>query len=66
MLRRFESGTGITNNQGAGDLANDPGVKGLSNTKLQSGLPKGFSPRVWAENPDINGGLPYLIANPPK
>jgi hypothetical protein len=56
----------ITNKgQGAGNVEDDPGIKALSNTKLQSDLPKGFSPRVWKENADINGGLPYLIANPP-
>jgi hypothetical protein len=58
--------SGITNeSQGAGNVANDPGIKGLSNTKLQSKLPNGFNPRVWAENPNINNGLPYLIDNPP-
>ena len=58
--------SGITNKwQGAGNVADDPGLKGLSNRKLQSGLPRGFNPRVWTENPDINGGLPYLIDNPP-
>ncbi len=44
---------------------NDPGIKGLSNAQLQSGLPKGFSPRIWSEDADINSGLPYLIANAP-
>jgi hypothetical protein len=58
--------SGITNkSQGAGNIANDPGIKGLSNTKLQSGLPNGFSPRIWAENPNVNGGLPYLLTNAP-
>jgi hypothetical protein len=58
--------SGISNKeQGAGNIADDPGIKGLSNTKLQAGLPKGFNPRVWTENADINGGLPYLVANPP-
>lgn len=41
------------------------GVTGLTTTQLQSGLPAGFDPHVWAENPDVNEGLPYLIANPP-
>ena len=41
------------------------GTVGLTTQQLQSGLPAGFSPRVWAENPHINNGLPYLIANPP-
>jgi hypothetical protein len=58
--------SGITDKgQGAGNVANDPGIKGLSSTKLTSGLPKGFNPRVWTERPDINGGLPYLVDNPP-
>jgi hypothetical protein len=58
--------SGITDpGQGAGIPANDPGIKGLSDKKLKSGLPKGFDPKVWNEDPNINGGLPYLIANPP-
>jgi hypothetical protein len=51
--------------QGVGNIPNDKGVKGLSTKKMTSGLPKGFSKRVWAESTDINNGLPYLIANPP-
>ena len=59
--------SGITNlSQGAGNIANDPGITGLSTSQLQSGLPTGFDPKIWAENPNINNGLPYLIANPPK
>jgi hypothetical protein len=59
--------SGITNrSQGAGNIANAPGIKGLSDSKLKSGLPKDFNPTIWAENPDINNGLPYLIHNPPK
>jgi hypothetical protein len=58
--------TGVTNlAQGAGNIANDPGIKGLSNAKLLSHLPGGFNPRIWAETPNINGGLPYLVDNPP-
>jgi hypothetical protein len=37
----------------------------LSDSKLKSGLPKGFNPKIWNEDSNINGGLPYLIANPP-
>lgn len=59
--------TGITKlSQGAGNVANDPGIKGKTTAQLQSGLPKGFSRKVWAENPSINDGFPYLIANPPS
>jgi len=41
------------------------GVTGLTTEQLQSGLPTGFDPKVWAEKPKLNGGLPYLVANPP-
>jgi hypothetical protein len=43
-----------------------PGITGLTTSQLQSSLPAGFDPTVWAENPSINNGLPYLIANPPQ
>ena len=59
--------SGITDpSQGAGSPSNDPGITGETTTQLQAGLPAGFDPTVWAENPSINGGLPYLIANPPE
>jgi hypothetical protein len=51
--------------KGTGNRGNEPGLKGLTTTELQSGLPNGFDPKVWAENPSINNGFPYLIANPP-
>jgi hypothetical protein len=52
--------------QGAGNVANDPGIKGLSDSQLKSGLPKGFNPKIWSEDSNINGGLPYLLANRPQ
>jgi hypothetical protein len=59
--------SGITNlSQGAGNIANDPGITGETTAQLQATLPAGFDPTIWAENPSINGGLPYLIANPPQ
>jgi hypothetical protein len=59
--------SGITNlSDGAGNVANDPGITGETSAQLQSGLPAGFDPTIWAENPSINNGLPYLIANPPQ
>lgn len=59
--------SGITNpSQGAGTPPNDPGITGLTSKKLQSGLPAGFSAKIWAEDPSINNGFPYLIANPPQ
>jgi hypothetical protein len=59
--------SGITNlSQGAGSPANDPGITGETTAQLQSALPTGFDPTIWAESPSINNGLPYLINNPPQ
>jgi hypothetical protein len=59
--------SGISNlSQGVGNVANDPGVTGETTAQLQSGLPAGFDPTIWAEDSNINNGLPYLIANPPQ
>jgi hypothetical protein len=41
------------------------GITGLTTQQLQSGLPTGFDPKIWAEKPNINNGFPYLINNPP-
>jgi len=41
-------------------------IVGLTTQQFQSGLPDGFDPAIWAENANINGGLPYLINNPPQ
>ncbi len=58
--------SGITNpSGGAGNRSNDPGITGLTTTQLQSGLPTGFDSSIWGQSPSINGGLPYLLANPP-
>jgi len=45
---------------------NQKGIKGLTSQQLQSGLPDGFGPKIWAEDAAINNGFPYLIANPPQ
>lgn len=59
--------TGITDvRKGAGNIKNDPGITGLSDTDLKSGLPTGFAAATWGEDASINGGLPYLLANPPS
>jgi hypothetical protein len=42
------------------------GVKGLTTSEFQSGLPAGFDPSVWTQSLSINNGYPYLIANPPQ
>lgn len=59
--------TGVSDpSKGAGNIANDAGITGLTDAQLKSGLPAGFDPAIWAQDPAINGGLPYLIANPPR
>ncbi len=50
---------------GAGNVANDPGIVGLSDAQLKSGLPKGFAPKIWKESAGVNGGYPYLRSNTP-
>jgi len=58
--------SGITNlNQGAGNIADDPGITGLTTVQFQSGLPAGFDLKIWAESAKIDDGFPYLLANPP-
>ena len=51
--------------QGAGNIANDPGITGLTTQQFTSGLPAGFDKKVWKEKAGINGGYPYLIDLPP-
>jgi hypothetical protein len=58
--------TGISNpSQGAGNIANDPGITGLSDEQLKSALPAGFDRKVWAQSPNTNFGYPYLLENMP-
>lgn len=57
--------TGETNlAKGAGNMKNDPGITGLDDDQLKSGLPAGFDPAIWAQDANINNGWPYLINNP--
>jgi len=59
--------SGITSSsQGAGSPSNDPGIKANTTAQLKSGLPGGFGATVWGEATGLNGGLPYLLAIPPK
>jgi len=60
--------SGITNpSQGAGNIANDRGITGLTTAQFQSGLPAGFEPSIWGEKSNIDDGFPYLLANlPPR
>jgi hypothetical protein len=58
--------SGVSNpHQGAGNVPDDPGIAGLTDAQLKSGLPAGFDPSLWAQNPKINNDYPYLLANPP-
>lgn len=52
--------------QGAGNIANDSGITGLTSQQLQQGLPPGFDPKVWAQSPGKNQGFPYLKDLPAK
>jgi hypothetical protein len=59
--------SGISNpGQGAGNIPNDPGLDGLTTAQLQAGAAAYLPPQVWGLNPKINGGLPYLLFNPPS
>ncbi|HEY3638112.1 MAG TPA: hypothetical protein VGK90_08150 [Rhizomicrobium sp.] len=51
------------NGTGEGNVS---GLTGLTTKQMKSTLPTGFDPSVWAEDKKINGGFPYLIANPPE
>jgi hypothetical protein len=44
----------------------DNGMTGLTDTQLKSQLPTGFDPSIWGQDPNINGGYPYLRGNPPN
>ena len=57
--------SGVGSTQGVGNIANAAGVTGLTSGQLQSGLPSGFDATVWGNSSLINGGLPYLLGNPP-
>jgi hypothetical protein len=58
--------SGISNpHQGTGNIPDDPGIAGITDAQLKSGLPADFDPKVWAQNQKINNGDPYLIDNPP-
>jgi hypothetical protein len=56
------STSGTTKGTGSGNVA---GLTGLTSDELQSGLPAGFDPAIWAEQAGFNSGFPYLINNPP-
>lgn len=53
---------GTIQGAGYGDVS---GITGLTTVQFQSGLPQDFDLTVWDEKERVNGGLPFLIANPP-
>lgn len=53
--------SGIGQGCGTGSCA---GVTGLTDAQLKSGLPAGFDPAIWGQDPSVNNGYPYLLANP--
>jgi hypothetical protein len=58
--------SGIENpTQGAGNVYNDKGLKGLSEAQFRRAAMRHFDPAVWGESASINNGYPYLLANPP-
>jgi filamentous hemagglutinin family protein len=57
--------SGVGSTHGVGNIVSAPGVTGLTTVQFQSGLPSGFDASVWGSSPSIDGGMPYLLANPP-
>jgi hypothetical protein len=55
--------SGVMNCAGYTDSGVD--CTGLTTGQLQSALPAGFDPAVWGQDPAVNNGYPYLLANPP-
>jgi len=58
--------SGIAASHGIGNVLNAGGVTGLTTAQFQSGLPSGFTASIWGSDPSINGGMPYLLENPPS
>lgn len=59
------------NYTGAGDgfgcgAGSCTGATGLTHLEITGGLPSGFDPAIWAWDPSINAGWPYLLNNPPQ
>jgi len=41
-------------------------VNGLTDAQMKTNLPAGFDRTIWGQDPNINNGWPYLLANPPQ
>jgi hypothetical protein len=52
--------------KGAGNVRDQAGLTAFSDAQLKTGLPKGFDPKIWRQDANINGGYPYLLSNPPR
>ncbi|HWA90586.1 MAG TPA: GLUG motif-containing protein [Rhizomicrobium sp.] len=52
--------------KGIGNVSSAPGITGLADTQLKSGLPTGFDGTIWALDPAVAGGRPFLLVNPPN
>jgi hypothetical protein len=50
--------------QGAGNVANDSGISGLTTAQFLSGLPAGFDPKIWRQESKTNAGFPFLLDFP--
>lgn len=48
-----------------GNHHNVRSIVGLTTDQFKAGLPDGFDPAVWGQDPAINDGYPYLLALPP-
>lgn len=58
--------SGVRNpGRGAGNIANDPNITGLTHAQLRAALPNGFSTLGWGRKSSVNGHLPYLLYWPP-
>ena len=62
-----ETTAGLTGKaNGTGDHKRTTGITPVTSAKLRAALPAGFDPTIWGQDRTINGGFPYLLANPPK
>jgi hypothetical protein len=57
--------SGKSATHGAGSIASDPGITGLTDAALKATLPSGFSVVYWGQNGAVQNGMPYLLALPP-
>jgi len=51
--------------KGAGNVADEDGITGLTTAQFKAALPSGLTSLNWTQKAARNSGYPYLIANPP-